>query len=175
MPFLDRWWYKLKAKRTDKGWPAENIALAVAAAYGLWKSRDYIWTRVKELADWISSGKSLAVCEFKSDGDDYKAVFDIKAKKWKLYYAGSTITKESSYPPNGIADKFFSTKFFDRLTKSCWKYTDKYLNDKTFAAIAAAACETKGIDSNSKDALKDIFKNRNQILENLKNGKYDYI
>lgn len=175
LPTFERWKYKFIAPRADKGWPAENIALAAAAAYGLWKGRDYIWTRVKEFADWISSGKSLAVCEFKSDGDDYKAVFDISSKKWKLYYAGSTITKESSYPPKELADKFFNTKFFSRLTETCWKHTDKYLNDKVFAAVASAACSTKGISSSSKDALKDIFKHKKQILENLKNGKYEYI
>ena len=175
MTLSEKWWYKFKARRASKGWPAENIALAVAAAWGLWKSRNYIWSRVKELADWLSSGKSLAVCEFKSDGDTYKAAFDIKAKKWKLYYADSTITKEQSYPPKEVADKFFSTKFFDKLTKACWKQTDKYLNDKTFAIIASTACSTKGISSSAKSALKDIFKDRKQILKNLKDGKYDYI
>jgi len=120
LPAVEKWKYKFIAPRADKGWPAENILLSLAAAWGLWKARDYIWTRVKELVDWASSGKSLAVCEFSSDGDRYKAVFDMNAKKWKLYYAGSTITKEQSYPPKEVADKFFSTKFFSKLTDACF-------------------------------------------------------
>ena len=107
LPLMVRFKHRLLRGRDVGGWPIENIALATAAAYGLWKARKYLWTRTKEFMNWAKSGDSLAKCTFTADGKDYIADFDMKQKAWKLRYQGTTVTKESSGPSKEEVKDFF--------------------------------------------------------------------
>jgi hypothetical protein len=100
---------RLLASRNAGGWKITNIALFLAACYGLYKSRNYISSRIRELYNYITTGKCIAKCEFSVNGNDYIARFNIGSKRWELVYKDMVIFSKSGVPSAEETNSFFKT------------------------------------------------------------------
>lgn len=144
------------------------IAGAVAAAVAL----PYLWKRLKQLTDYIKSGKTFAKCQFRCSENDqeYSFEYDLKQKEWKLKFAGSTALKYTPYPSDDEVNSFVKTKFakefvdeIEQQLKSLYSAKDKKL---LFKAVQAAG-------KDGSDLIKYLFDNQKAIENSMyKINKY---
>ena len=144
------------------------IAGAVAAAVAL----PYLWKRLKQLTDYIKSGKTFAKCQFRCSENDqeYSFEYDLKQKEWKLKFAGSTALKYTPYPSDDEVNSFVKTKFakefvdeIEQQLKSLYSAKDKKL---LFKAVQAAG-------KDGSDLIKYLFDNQKAIESSMyKINKY---
>lgn len=144
------------------------IAGAAAAAVAL----PYLWKRLKQLADYIKSGKTFAKCQFRcsENGQEYSFEYDLKQKEWKLKFAGSTALKYTPYPSDDEVNSFVKTKFakefvdeIEQQLRSLYSAKDKKL---VFKAVQAAGKE-------GSDLIKYLFDNQKAIESSMyKISKY---
>lgn len=138
------------------------IAAAAAAAVAV----PYLWKRLKQLADYIKSGKTFAKCQFRCTENDQEYVFeyDLNQLQWKLKFAGSTALKYTPYPSDDEVNSFVQTKFAKNFVdevesqlKSLYSAKDKKL---LFKAVQAAG-------KDGSDLIKYLFDNQKSIENSL--------
>lgn len=147
-------------------------ALILASSYGLYKVRNYIIPNIKELYNYITTGKCVAKCVFTSGENTYISRFNIGSKKWELVYDDVKLFSKNAIPSSEETNSFFKTQFFKKYSSQCYEYMNKYLNDDTFIELINAVNNDSNVDDDVKNTLTLFIDNRENILNNLKNGSY---
>jgi len=146
---------------------------AKAIGYASKQTAQYVAAKGKYIATTVGTQHNLAEMIFSANGVKYKFFYNMTENKWMLNYASANVMSKKSVPSKEEVDSFTKTDLGKKFITKCKEYVEPVItNDSILPALASEMFNT---DKKTAVVFKEIYDNRQNIINNMFSGEMKYL